>query len=59
VASVVATVANEPVVYPARAQSLALRIWEGQSPDVPRAERLERVKRGLEAQGMSMEGVTL
>lgn len=42
-----------------RAQMLAFRIWEGQSPDLSRAERLERVKRGLEAQGLSMEGVTL
>lgn len=41
------------------AQSLASRIWEGQSPDLPRAERMHRVKAGLEAQGMSMEGVTL
>lgn len=42
-----------------KAQSLASRIWDGQSPDLSRAERLERVKRGLEAQGLSMEGVTL
>lgn len=41
------------------AQSLASRIWEGQSPDLPRAERIHRVKVGLERQGLSMEGVTL
>lgn len=44
----------------ARAQALATRIWEGQSPDTfPPAERLERVRKGLEAQGLSMEGVIL
>jgi hypothetical protein len=29
----------------------ALRIWEGQSPDMPRHERVERVQSGLTRQG--------
>jgi hypothetical protein len=41
------------------AQAYANRVWNGQSPDVPRAERLERVKRALDGQGLSMEGVVL
>ena len=41
------------------AQAYASRVWHGQSPDVPRAERLERVKRALDGQGLSMEGVEL
>lgn len=41
------------------AQALASRIWDGQSCDLPRAERMRRVAAGLEAQGMSMEGVSL
>jgi hypothetical protein len=41
------------------AQAYALRVWNGQSPDVPRAERLRRVKIALDGQGLSMEGVVL
>lgn len=41
------------------AQAYALRIWTGQSPDLSRHERLGRVAVALEAQGMSMEGVSL
>ena len=41
------------------AQSYALRIWNGQSPDLLRPDRIERVTRGLEAQGMSMDNVVL
>jgi hypothetical protein len=37
------------------AQDMAQRIWDGQSPDVPTAERLSRVAAGLEAQGMSID----
>ena len=29
----------------------ALRIWSGQSPDMPKHERIERVQSGLKAQG--------
>jgi hypothetical protein len=42
-----------------KAQDLALRIWKGQSPDLPRHERIAYVKAGVETQGMSMEGVIL
>lgn len=42
-----------------RAQALALRIWEGQCPDLPVIERMARVRAGVEAQGLSMEGVTI
>lgn len=42
-----------------QAQYLARRIWDGQSPSLPRNERIARVRRGVEAQGLSMEGVSL
>jgi hypothetical protein len=45
--------------FASRSQAYAERVWNGQSPDVPRAERLERVKRALDGQGLSMEGVEL
>lgn len=41
------------------AQAYAMRIWSGQSQDVPRAERVRRVAAGLEGQNMSMDGVEL
>lgn len=41
------------------ARAYALRVWEGQSINVPRAERLRRVALALEGQGLSMEGVVL
>lgn len=41
------------------AQQYALRVWNGQSDTVPRAERIARVKRALDGQGLSMEGVEL
>lgn len=41
------------------AQAYAERVWAGQSVDVPRAEKLRRVARALEGQGLSMEGVKL
>lgn len=50
----------EPAAFENRqALSLAKRIWAGQSPDVPRKERLARVARGLEAQGFTMDGIEL
>lgn len=42
-----------------RAQDLAIRIWNGQSPDLYRDERIKRVAAGLEEQGFSMDGVEL
>lgn len=40
-------------------QALASRIWEGQSPDLPRNERMRRIKAALEDKGLTMEGVNL
>ena len=42
-----------------QALAYARRMWEGQSPDLNRATRLDRIRVALEAQGMSMEGVNL
>lgn len=47
------------ILKPIKAQAYALRIWSGQSVDLPRAERVRRVTAGVEAQGMSMDGVIL
>ena len=47
------------VVEMSKAQAYALRVWSGQSPDLPRNERMRRVALALEGQGMSMDGVTL
>ena len=41
------------------AQAYAQRVWDGQSDTVTRKERLERVAKALEGQGLSMEGVSL
>lgn len=53
--------ADVPAVVPSyvRAQDLATRIWNGQSPDLPRADRLRRVEAGLSDQGLPMDGVVL
>jgi hypothetical protein len=40
------------------AQAYALRIWEGQSVDLPTHERVERVVNGLRGQNLSID-VTL
>lgn len=37
------------------AQTLALRVWEGQSPDVPTIHRVARVVKALQDQGMSLD----
>lgn len=42
-----------------RAKAYALRVWNGQSSGLPRAERIDRVRKALESQGMSMEGIEL
>lgn len=41
------------------AQSLALRIWEGQSNTLHRKERIDRITAGLLQHGLSMDGVEL
>lgn len=46
-------------VLPTKAQGYAQRVWNGQSPELPRSIRLARVKAALEGQGMSMDGVSL
>lgn len=42
-----------------KAQAYARKVWDGQSPNLSRDERLGRVRRALESQGMSMEGIEL
>jgi hypothetical protein len=41
------------------AQAYALRVWNGQNRDLPRSERLDRVRRALEGQNLPFEGVVL
>jgi hypothetical protein len=41
------------------AQAYANRVWSGQSPDAPRAWRIERVRLALEGQNLPFEGVVL
>ena len=48
-----------PVVSNDKAQAYADRVWSGQSPDVPVAERLSRVRAALAGQSMDCAGVTL
>ena len=40
-------------------QAYADRVWSGQSHDVKRAERIERVKRALAGQNLPFEGVVM
>ena len=47
-------VAMEVYEYSA-AQAYALRIWSGQSVDLPIAERVQRVVNGLRGQSMSID----
>jgi hypothetical protein len=44
---------------PSKAQEYALRVWNGQNTDLPRSERLDRVRRALEGQNLPFEGVVL
>ena len=46
-----------PEIVPNAAQAYALRVWEGQSMDVPTAERKERVFNALRGQNMSTDGI--
>jgi hypothetical protein len=48
-----------PYVSVSTAQAYALRVWNGQSVNIPRNERLKRVKAALDGQNLSMEGVVL
>jgi hypothetical protein len=41
------------------AQAYALRVWNGQSPNVPRNERIRRVMAALNGQNLPTEGVEL
>jgi hypothetical protein len=41
------------------AQTYALRVWNGQSPDVKREEKIRRVKLALEGQNLPFDGVQL
>lgn len=40
-------------------QIYALRVWNGQSADVPRSERIERVMNALRGQNLPTDGITL
>lgn len=51
--------ALEKVWTDSAAQIYAERVWNGQNTDLPRNERLDRVRRALDGQGLSMEGVVL
>lgn len=44
-----------PAMEDSKAQSHALRIWSGQSPDVPIAERVLRIVNGLLEQKLSLD----
>lgn len=39
--------------------TLAMRIWEGQSPSLPKVERIRRIKQSLEEKGLPAEGLDL
>lgn len=41
------------------AQAYAMRVWNGQSPNVPRNERIKRVKAALVGQNLPTEGIEL
>jgi hypothetical protein len=42
-----------------KAQAYAIRVWNGQSVSLGRADRVRRIRAALEGQGLSMEGVKL
>lgn len=45
----------EPTGINLAAQCMALRIWDGQSPDVSTIERVARVVKALQDQGLSLD----
>lgn len=48
---------GSPLLDRMKSQAYAMRVWSGQSPDVPRAERIARCIRALEGQNLPTEGV--
>lgn len=48
---------REPATPDEAAREYALRVWSGQSPDLSDEERLARVFKALEAQGLSTSGI--
>lgn len=46
--------AIEAPAVDSKAQSHALRVWSGQSPDVAIADRVSRIANALKAQGLSL-----
>ena len=48
---------NDTPAAQSPAQEYAMRIWSGQSPNLPRNERIARCNAGVLAQGMSVDGL--
>ena len=46
-----------PVVGESASQAYAMRVWNGQSVDVPRAERIARVFNALLGQNLPTDGI--
>lgn len=47
-----------PIEEVSTSQAYAMRVWGGQSIDVPRAERIERCMNALHGQNLPTDGVT-
>ncbi len=52
-----AAVIETPVVGESASQAYAMRVWSGQSVDVPPAERKERVFNALRGQNLPTDGI--
>lgn len=50
--------AEELLSCDSKAAAYAVRVWNGQSPDVPVAERIERVMNALRGQNLLTDGLT-
>jgi hypothetical protein len=46
-----------PVVGESASQAYAMRVWNGQSVDVPRAERIARCMNALRGQNLPTDGI--